>query len=89
MSSCCASSNALNSSVRGMQQSRDAAAAAAQRIATPQSQGPELRNRDSLRDVLDISQASRGMQASAVVFSVAADMSDIALSIGARLDRFA
>ena len=72
-----------------MQQSRDAAAAAAQRIATPQSQGPELSNRDSLRDIVDISQASRGMQASAVVFSVAADMSDIAQSIGARLDRFA
>ncbi|MCB1186670.1 hypothetical protein KDL29_05820 [bacterium] len=75
--------------MRGMQRASESASVAARHIATPKSQGPELESRSSVADIVDISKAAKGMQASAVVFSVAADMSDIAMSIGARLDQYA
>ena len=79
----------MYSSLQGMQRASSTARAATSNLAAPGVSSPEMRPADSLRDIVDISKAARGMQASAVVFSVAADMADAALAIGSRLDRLA
>ena len=72
-----------------MQRANESVSTATRRMSVPDSAGPEMQARSSIRDVVELSQAATGMQASAVVFSAAADMSDIALAIGNRLDRIA
>lgn len=79
----------MNESLQGIQRANAQVVKTARNIARPPAEGPQLQTRDTMRDIVDLSQAARSVKANAVVFSVAAEMSETALEIGHRLDQFA
>jgi hypothetical protein len=78
----------MHESLQGIQRANAQLSKSARNIAALPSADSVPQAQDSVRDMLDLSEAACSIKANAAVFSVAAEMSETVLQIGRRLDRF-